>query len=136
MIACLATHLRVPVIVAAESYKFTDKVQIDSIVYNELADPHALMQAVDPAGPESTPSLSTPTCPYVPRSRWPQGAASASSGATAPPQTPPYDLLHLRYDVTPIRNVSAVVTEIGMIPPTSVPVLIRELRYDGQGGKR
>ena len=35
-------------------------------------------------------------------------------------------LLNLMYDLTPAKYVSLVVTEVGMTPPTSVPVLIRE----------
>lgn len=34
------------------------------------------------------------------------------------------------YDVTPIEHVTLVVTEYGMIPPTSVPVIIRERQDD------
>ena len=36
MVASLAKARRVPVIVVSESYKFCEKVQLDSIVYNEL----------------------------------------------------------------------------------------------------
>ena len=36
MIAALAKMKRIPVIVAAETYKFCEKVQLDSIVFNEL----------------------------------------------------------------------------------------------------
>ena len=36
--------------------------------------------------------------------------------------------LQLRYDLTPIGNISVVATESGLIPPTSIPVLIRELQ--------
>ena len=43
MIACLAKNRRVPVIFAAESYKFCDKVQLDSIVHNELGDYRELL---------------------------------------------------------------------------------------------
>ena len=35
-------------------------------------------------------------------------------------------LLNLVYDVTPIDFVMMVITEVGMIPPTSVPLIIRE----------
>ena len=38
MVAALAKAQRVPVIVAAESYKFSEKVQLDSIVFNELGN--------------------------------------------------------------------------------------------------
>jgi translation initiation factor 2B subunit (eIF-2B alpha/beta/delta family) len=44
MIACLAKNRRVPVIFAAESYKFCEKVQLDSIVYNELGDYRELLK--------------------------------------------------------------------------------------------
>jgi translation initiation factor eIF-2B subunit delta len=37
-------------------------------------------------------------------------------------------LLSLRYDVTPIEYLAMIVCEFGMIPPTSVPVVLRE--YD------
>ena len=39
MVAALAKALQIPVIVAAESYKFSEKVQLDSIVHNELGHP-------------------------------------------------------------------------------------------------
>lgn len=39
-------------------------------------------------------------------------------------------ILNLLYDLTPARYVSMVVTEIGLIPPTSVPVVIREYRKE------
>jgi hypothetical protein len=37
-------------------------------------------------------------------------------------------LLSLRYDVCPIAYITMVICEFGMIPPTSVPVILRE--YD------
>jgi translation initiation factor 2B subunit (eIF-2B alpha/beta/delta family) len=37
-------------------------------------------------------------------------------------------IISLRYDLTPISNISVVATETGLIPPTSRPVLIRELK--------
>lgn len=40
-------------------------------------------------------------------------------------------LLSLMYDTMPARCVSMVVTEVGAIPPTSVPVILREYRADG-----
>lgn len=47
-------------------------------------------------------------------------------------------LLNLVYDLTPIEHVTMVITEFGIIPPTSVPVINRERRDDpdetDQGG--
>jgi translation initiation factor eIF-2B subunit delta len=36
------------------------------------------------------------------------------------------DLLNLKYDAMPADYVTMIVTELGMIPPTSVPVILRE----------
>ena len=35
-------------------------------------------------------------------------------------------LLNLLYDVTPAEYVTLVITEVGMIPSTSVPAIVRE----------
>jgi len=35
-------------------------------------------------------------------------------------------LLNLVYDLTPMSFVSLVITDVGLIPPTSVPVVLRE----------
>jgi translation initiation factor eIF-2B subunit delta len=42
-------------------------------------------------------------------------------------ETPNLKLLHLLYDVTPAEFVTGIVTEVGIIPPTSVAVLLREM---------
>ena len=39
-------------------------------------------------------------------------------------------LLNLRHDLTPIKYVGMVVTEVGPIPPTAVPALLREYRRE------
>jgi translation initiation factor eIF-2B subunit delta len=47
---------------------------------------------------------------------------------------PSLKLLNLRYDLTPMKYVSLVITESGLIPPTSVPVLIREYKAQKDSG--
>ena len=44
LIAMMAKARHTPVIVCAETYKFCEKVQLDSICYNELRDPDELKQ--------------------------------------------------------------------------------------------
>ena len=39
---------------------------------------------------------------------------------------PQLKLLNLLYDATPMKYLTMVVTEVGVIPPTSVPAVIRE----------
>ncbi|KAI3504730.1 hypothetical protein L1887_26414 [Cichorium endivia] len=97
-IAMVAHAYHVPVLVCCESYKFHERVQLDSICSNELGDPDVIAK--------------------VPGRRdnclddW-----ASKEGL---------QLLNLAYDVTPADYVSMIVTEHGMIPPTSVPVIVRE----------
>jgi translation initiation factor eIF-2B subunit delta len=140
MIACLAHFYRVPVIFAAESYKFTDKVQMDSIIYNELSDPSQLMKlSVPPTPPSSSGSHSNQQSSqpkhaiYLPRDRH-EKINDQLHGEDLDNLLPPrLQLLNINYDLTPIQNVSAILTEVGLIPPTSIPVLLRELKYDVTG---
>lgn len=99
-VAMTARACNVPVLFCCETYKFSDRVQLDSITQNELADPDEL--------------VATPEGDIL--SDW--------------RDLPTLKLLNLVYDVTPIHYVSMVVTEVGLTPPTSIPVLIREYRKD------
>ena len=136
MVAELAKFFRVPVIIAAESYKFCEKVQLDSIVYNELGSCSELVSAANAAGEQGPASDSADNSTSADTSSAPvpvmwtgyKGAAEASDESRFP-----FQVINLRYDITPIESVSVVATEAGMIPPTSVPVLIRELRLDQTG---
>jgi translation initiation factor eIF-2B subunit delta len=42
-------------------------------------------------------------------------------------------VMNLLYDLTPSHMVSAIVTEVGMLPPTSVAVLLREMKLSESG---
>lgn len=42
--------MRVPVIVASEAYKFCEKVQLDSVVYNELGSASEIVSARNSSG--------------------------------------------------------------------------------------
>ncbi|XP_071112004.1 translation initiation factor eIF2B subunit delta-like isoform X1 [Haliotis cracherodii] len=96
LVALMARSCNVPVLVCCETYKFCERVQTDSFVFNELGDPSDLVQV----GSKE---------PYL--SDW-----KDHSHLT---------LLNLVYDVTPPELISAVITELGMIPCTSVPVVLR-----------
>ncbi|KAH9633531.1 hypothetical protein HF086_013208 [Spodoptera exigua] len=86
----------VPVLVACETHKFSERVQTDAFVYNEIGDPDDLIDKSDENSPlkdwRSNPNL-----------------------------TP----LNLTYDVTPPSLVTAVVTELAILPCTSAPVVLR-----------
>jgi translation initiation factor eIF-2B subunit delta len=44
---------------------------------------------------------------------------------------PNLKLLNLHYDVTPVGDVTMIITEVGNIPPTAVPVIVREVKKEG-----
>ncbi|GMF10033.1 unnamed protein product [Phytophthora lilii] len=124
LVAMTAHEANVPVLFCCETYKFSDRVQLDAITHNELGDPDELVSSY---------------CTDKPRSRR-RGSSSpgsaSSSGSSGHILSDWRDLadlklLNLVYDVTPIDYVSMVVTELGMIPPTSIPAVLREYSRDG-----
>ncbi|XP_054617113.1 translation initiation factor eIF-2B subunit delta [Dunckerocampus dactyliophorus] len=100
-IALVAKAFNVPVLVCCETYKFCDRVQTDSFVSNELDDPDDLI--VTRKGKTQL-------------EHW--------------QEVPSLGLLNLVYDVTPPDFVDVVITELGMIPCTSVPVVLRVKNVD------
>lgn len=152
MVAALAKARQIPVIVASESYKFSDKVQLDSIVFNELGHLSEIV-ANSPASNNGTTkgdvcSWSFLSCHEdgyrgsADKLHFSGAAAETSDHddhisiptqwhmASSQTQKLPFEVVNLRYDLTPLSNISVVATETGLIPPTSVPVLIRELQSD------
>ncbi|KAG8485160.1 hypothetical protein CXB51_021160 [Gossypium anomalum] len=102
-VAMVAHAFRVPVLVCCEAYKFHERVQLDSICFNELGNPDAISKV---QGREEINYL--------------DGLVNQEN----------LQLLNLIYDATPSDYVSMVITDYGMIPPTSVPVIVREYRRD------
>ncbi|XP_033646621.1 translation initiation factor eIF-2B subunit delta-like [Asterias rubens] len=96
IIAMVAKAYNVPVLVCCETYKFSERVQTDSFVFNELGDPDDLVKIRKPTQ-------------YLKDWRNIQSLT----------------ILNLVYDVTPPDFISMVITEIGMLPCTSVPVVLR-----------
>jgi translation initiation factor 2B subunit (eIF-2B alpha/beta/delta family) len=176
LVAALAKSQQVPVLVVCETYKFSDKVQLDSMVFNELGSGEELIaeamvgtgtngsnylpqRVVGYRGPADSMTNNTnnnhshnqsslhPTdtpqdmivCP-LPQSKsifkktakqqQQQQQQNSSSSSSSSSTNLPFDVVNLRYDLTPLVNISVIVTEIGLIPPTSVPVLIREMQSD------
>ncbi|XP_072298145.1 translation initiation factor eIF2B subunit delta isoform X2 [Eucyclogobius newberryi] len=108
-IALVAKAFNVPVLVCCETYKFCERVQTDSFVSNELDDPDDLI--VTRKGKTELENWQ---------------AISASS--EFPERV--LGLLNLVYDVTPPDFVDLVITDLGMIPCTSVPVVLRVKNVD------
>ncbi|XP_014919642.1 translation initiation factor eIF-2B subunit delta isoform X2 [Acinonyx jubatus] len=95
-LALVARAHNVPVLVCCETYKFCERVQTDAFVSNELDDPDDLL---------------CERGEHVALANW--------------QNHPSLRLLNLVYDVTPPELVDLVITELGMIPCSSVPVVLR-----------
>jgi len=105
MVAMMARAQRRPVLVFAESYKFSERVHLDSVVFNELGDPEELIL---PDSQDGEIASKDPLCDWR--------------------DVPALKLLNLSYDVTHSEFVDMIVTELGNLPPSSVPVILRERR--------
>lgn len=103
VIAMVAHEFHVPVLVCCEAYKFHERVQLDSICFNELGDPNDIAKV---PGRQDVKYLDNWT------------------------DKENLQFLHLKYDATPSDYISMIVTEYGMIPTTSVPVIVREYKKE------
>ena len=106
MICCIANVFRKPVLVCIENYKMSEKVQMDSFCDNVLYDGNLL----------------TSTSMYEGDCR----ITSELKGFFSPKLLK----LNLKYDVTPPKYIDMLITELGPIPVSSVPVVLREFRTD------
>ncbi|KAF8104786.1 hypothetical protein N665_0167s0002 [Sinapis alba] len=102
-VAMVASAFRVPVLVCCEAYKFHERVQLDSICSNELGDPNAISKV---HGREDINYL--------------DGLTNNTN----------LQFLNLMYDATPSDYISMIITDYGMVPPTSVPVIVREYQKE------
>ncbi|RKP14412.1 hypothetical protein BJ684DRAFT_8641 [Piptocephalis cylindrospora] len=105
-VALAAKGRRVPVVVCAETYKMTERVQLDAYVHNEIGPAELLVKQ--------------------------KRDATAQPEAKAPlegwEERPGLEVLNLMYDVTPVDWVGVLITDVGPVPCSSVPVLLREYR--------
>eukprot|EP01024_Parvocaulis_polyphysoides_P027020 TRINITY_DN24571_c0_g2_i1.p1 TRINITY_DN24571_c0_g2~~TRINITY_DN24571_c0_g2_i1.p1 ORF type:complete len:692 (+),score=129.40 TRINITY_DN24571_c0_g2_i1:76-2076(+) len=108
-VAACANYLSKPVLVLCETCKFTERVQLDSFTNNEMGDPNELLKlGVQNSFEQSADLLN-----------WQK---EKNLG-----------LVNQKSDLTKAEHVTLIVTELGMLPPTSVPAVIREYRSDQQG---
>lgn len=104
LVATAAHAARVPVIACCESYKFLDRAQLDSIELNQLGNPDPVLTHSAAADFYLKPAAHRPDSQMT--------------------------VLNPLYDMTPIEYITAVRCEFGIIPATSVPVIVREFRQD------
>ncbi|KAF8529265.1 eukaryotic translation initiation factor 2B delta subunit [Hysterangium stoloniferum] len=93
LVAMMAKAYSVPTLVCCETYKFSDAVHLDSFNKNELAPLTGHVSACPSAHDRNLLALN---------------------------DEPNLQILNPLYDLTPPANITAIVTEVGTIPPNSV----------------
>ncbi|KAF0973494.1 hypothetical protein FDP41_008198 [Naegleria fowleri] len=139
LVAMTAKAFNVPVIVCCETYKFSDQSQLDSITVNELGDPYDLVDLSSlPQRKSSVNYLSSNEVGHLEI----EGLSIPIKGDQGKQQSnvvynlenfeaiPNLHVINLLYDITPCHYVDMVITEFGAIPPTSIPVILREFGKD------
>ncbi|KAG2215603.1 hypothetical protein INT45_000965 [Circinella minor] len=111
MVAMAARDKQIPVMICCETYKFVNRTQVDSLVLNEIGNPDELVDT-KPVYNSCHQTHPTPT----------------ESALSSWREQPNLRLLNLLYDVTPSKYITLVVTEVGLIPCTSAPVIWREYK--------
>ena len=112
-VALLAQSNHIPVLVCCETYKICNRVQLESITGNELGDAN---------------EVACTDCERVgPSNRLSGDRGKKEEFLEDWKSQPNLKLLNLIYDLTPSDFVTGVVTEVGILPPTSVAVLLREM---------
>lgn len=107
-VAMSASLAHVPVIICSETYKFHERIQLDSITNNEVADPAGLLK----------------NCGVL--------CQNFKDEILAKEKESSLSLLNIVYDTTPADFVTVIITEVGALPPTSVPVVLREYRSEAE----
>lgn len=106
MVAMMSKGASIPVLCCCETYKFSDRVMLDSIVGNERG---AWRFSV-------TSSRSHPAA----------GSTADLPLGNGLEENPQLGVLNFLYDVSRPEDVTAVVTEAAIIPASSVPFVLRE----------
>jgi translation initiation factor eIF-2B subunit delta len=112
-VALMAQHQNLPVIVACETYKFSQSIHLDSVVFNELVNPEEVVNIHS-----SEPAFCTSTAFGT---QLPKNMSQERS-------LPSLKVLGLLFDVTPPEFITVVITELGLVPGSSVPVVLREYK--------
>lgn len=142
LIAMLCHNSNIPFITFCETIKFSHKVQLDSVTTNELCDCEDLLYNIESKEPLNKTFTSL--------EKYFENIDTKKNQLKKKPQdnTDEIDneknnhsyplinyknidtlsVLNIMYDLTPPNYITKVVTEFGSLPPSSVPVIIREYK--------
>ena len=125
IVAMMAKDIgNVPTIVLCESVKFTSRVSLDSITMNELGEADSLVE-FEQMGTLilDAPSLVVPAKGAKKNKDEDFLEERPRKGLEGWKDQQNLHLLDLMYDVTPTEYLDIVITEMGGMPPSSVPVV-------------
>ncbi|KAK6205618.1 uncharacterized protein RJT21DRAFT_17401 [Scheffersomyces amazonensis] len=157
LIAMMCHTRNIPVLTCCESVKFSDKVQLDSVTTNELADVDDLLQSINSKKPPQKKSFALEQ--FIKQCEEEKKAENKSNSKNKQQQQhqqqqqkksgdisinedlttdespiknwrdiPNLNILNIMYDLTPPEYIKKVITELGSLPPSSVPVILREYK--------
>lgn len=160
MLAMCAKRRNIPVLVCCESLKFSQRVQLDSVTLNELADPndlatvrsdncsleHSQKDLLGQFIKERTEHKKLSNQENKPSGNSTSSRSSSSTPSSAPSSTNTttdnndksildgwrdihsLNIVNILYDLTPPEYIKKIITEFGSLPPSSVPVILREYK--------
>jgi translation initiation factor eIF-2B subunit delta len=143
LIAMKAKNANIPVLVCCESIKFSDRVQLDSVTLNEMGDNEDLVNwSQEEQGKKSSVALRKFIETHDEKDQQQQKQKmKQQSGNGAEPtitkdelplknwkKSPYLNILNIMYDLTPPEYIQKIITEVGALPPSSVPVILREYK--------
>lgn len=156
MLAMSAKRRNIPVLVCCESLKFSQRVQLDSVTFNELADPEDLTtidarDLVDRNNVRGTllnqflkerqEEKKKVASENKTNNKSTNGASSAAANSNTLEEDktgknildgwqdiPSLNIVNILYDLTPPEYIKKIITEFGALPPSSVPVILREYK--------
>lgn len=157
MLAMSAKRRNIPVLVCCESLKFSQRVQLDSVTFNELADPEdlttidsrslvdrnnvggTLLKQFLKERQEEKKKLSQENKSNNKNSNNGRAATATHTHAQEDDESdrnildgwqdiPSLNIVNILYDLTPPEYIKKIITEFGALPPSSVPVILREYK--------
>lgn len=141
MVAMMCHRRNIPVLTCCESIKFSDRVQLDLVTTNELADPEDLIKNLNSKQPPLRKSLALEQ--FMKHKEDPKKKEQPKKSSSTEckekfadnysilqdwKSVPQLNILNIMYDLTPPMYINKVVTELGSLPPSSVPVILREYK--------
>ncbi|ODV87842.1 hypothetical protein CANARDRAFT_215739 [[Candida] arabinofermentans NRRL YB-2248] len=151
LVAMACKNKNIPVLVCCESIKFSDKVQLDSVTLNELGDSDDIVN-VKPFNKKGfnleqyLTGLKVAENNNKPQQQQQQQqnkkindnnnnnkSLKVDDGDNEilknwKTELPFLNILNVLYDLTPPEYIQKVITEFGALPPSSVPVILREYK--------